>query len=74
MRSALWIFAAVVLWAAPAAGQSPETFAKSKRLLAGIHEEIGYLKTLYCGCPYARKGRSGGDIDRDACEMHQRCR
>ena len=72
MRFALSIVVAAALWAVPAAGQSPETFAKSKRLLAGIHEDIGHLKTVYCGCPYTRKGRMGGDIDRDACGLRAR--
>lgn len=34
MGAALLI-ATLALWATPAAGQSPETFAKAKRLLAG---------------------------------------
>lgn len=62
----------LLILAAPAAGQSPETFAKSKRLLAGIHEDIEHLKTVYCGCPYTRKGPMGGDIDRDACGLRAR--
>ena len=53
-------------------GTVTRTFAKSKRLLAGIHEDIGHLKTVYCGCPYTRKGRMGGDIDRDACGLRAR--
>ena len=52
--------------AVPAEAQSPTRFAASKVLLAGIHQEIGHLLTLYCGCPYARRGRSGGDVDREA--------
>ena len=58
--------------ATSALGQSPERFAGAKKLLAGIHEEIGHLETVYCGCPYDRKGRSGGDIDRDACGLKAR--
>ena len=58
--------------AAPALAQSPERFAAAKRLLAGIHEEIGHLRTLYCACPYVRTTRSGGDIDREVCGLEAR--
>ena len=60
------------LLAAPAHAQSPERFDAAKKLLAGIHEEIGYLRTLYCACAYVRTGRSGGDIDRVACGLEAR--
>ena len=71
------LFAVLAVPPAPAsepaaAAQSPARFATAKALLAGIHEEIGHLRTLYCGCPYARKGRSGGDIDREACGLAAR--
>ena len=33
---------------------------------------MGRLETLCCGCPYVRKGRSGGDIDRAACGLEAR--
>ena len=56
----------------PALAQSPATFPAAKRLLAGIHEEIGHLRTLYCGCQYRRTTRSGGDIDREACGLAAR--
>ena len=55
-----------------AAAQPPASFAAAKRLLAGIHQEIGHLRTLYCGCAWARRGRSGGDIDRAACGLEAR--
>ena len=55
-----------------ALAQSPATFPAAKRLLAGIHEEIGHLRTLYCGCPYRRTTRSGGDVDREACGLAAR--
>lgn len=48
------------------------SFYKAKRLVAGIHEEIGYQRTLYCGCPYERKGKSGGDLDRETCGLKAR--
>lgn len=53
-------------------GQSPDKFDQAKRLLAGVHEDIGHLETLYCGCSYTRKGRSGGDIDREDCGLETR--
>ena len=55
-----------------ALGQSPERFDGAKKLLAGVHEEIGHIETLYCRCPYVRKGRSGGDIDLEACGLKAR--
>ena len=72
MRTTILLAAALFLTAGPALAQSPEGFAGAKKLLAGIHEEIGHLETLYCGCPYVRKGRSGGDIDREACGLRAR--
>ena len=55
-----------------ALGQPPETFAAAKRLAAAIHEDISHQITVYCGCPYVRTGRSGGDLDRDACGLTAR--
>ena len=55
-----------------ALGQPPETFAAAKRLAAAIHEDISHQLTVYCGCPYVRTGRSGGDLDRDACGLTAR--
>ena len=72
MRTAILAMAALLMSVSSATAQAPETFAEAKRLLAGIHEDIGHLRTLYCGCTYARKGRSGGDIDRDACGLEAR--
>ena len=69
-----WLLSALLLAAlsTTASAQSPVRFATAKALLAGIHEEIGHLKTLYCACSYARRGRSGGDIDRQACGLRAR--
>ena len=72
MRGVIWVAAALLMSSAPAMGQSPETFGAAKKLLSDIHDDIGHLETLYCGCPYTRKGRSGGDIDRDACGLETR--
>ena len=66
---------AVCLLCAYTAGtsaQPPETFGATKKLAAEIHEAIGHQVTIYCGCPYDRKGRSGGDLDRDTCGMTAR--
>jgi deoxyribonuclease I len=54
------------------AQEPPRTFKQAKSLLAQIHEDLGLLTTFYCGCPYVRKGRSGGDIDREACGLKAR--
>jgi len=56
-----------VAWAQP-----PSSFQAAKRLLAEVHEEIGFERTVYCGCPYERKGTSGGDLDREACGLRAR--
>ena len=72
MRAVNWIAAALLMSSAPAMGQSPNTFDAAKKLLSDIHEDIGHLETLYCGCPYTRTGRSGGDVDRDACGLEAR--
>ena len=72
MRARLWIATVLCFVASVATAQSPERFGAAKKLLAGIHEELGQLETLYCGCPYVRKGRSGGDIDREACGLEAR--
>ena len=70
----LWTLVALFLpiLAGPTSAQSPERFDAAKKLLAGIHEEIGHLRTLYCGCPYVRRGRSGGDVEREACGLEAR--
>jgi deoxyribonuclease-1 len=63
----------IVMIGGPAAAQEPpRTFAAAKQLLADIHEEIGHLRTLYCGCPYVRTTSSGGDIDRETCGLQAR--
>ena len=72
MRTVIVVLAALLTSPSTASAQSPETFAEAKRLLAGIHEDIGHLRTLYCGCPYVRKGRSGGNIDRVARSLEAR--
>ena len=72
MRAVIWVAAALLVSSAPAMGQSPNTFDAAKKLLSDIHEGIGHLETLYCGCPYTRTGRSGGDVDRDACGLEAR--
>lgn len=72
MRTILLTALLFAILAAPAMAQSPTRFASAKALLAGIHQEIGHLRTLYCGCPCLRKGRSGGDIDRETCGLAAR--
>ena len=55
-----------------ARAQPPKSFRAAKLLLAEVHEAIGHERTLYCGCPYERKGKSGGDLDREACGLKTR--
>ena len=47
------LLAALILatLSAPALAQSPERFAAAKKLLAGIHEEVGHLRTLLLRMP-----------------------
>ena len=54
------------------AQEPPQSFSQAKILLAQIHEDLGLLTTFYCSCPYVRQGRSGGDIDRDVCDLKAR--
>lgn len=57
------LIALLVMLSAPAiAGEPPRSFASAKSLLAGIHQDIGHLKTLYCGCPYKRKASGSGGL------------
>ena len=71
MRSQLWIVALALFVTVPALAQSPPFYSTAKPMLSEIHEEIGHLQTLYCGCPYERDGESG-DIDREACNLKTR--
>ena len=74
VRTVNWVVVVGMLltYSAGAVAQPPETFGTAKRLAATIHEEIGREITIYCGCPYVRTGRSGGDLDRDACGLAAR--
>ena len=52
---AIFIAAVCLLTAFPATVESPvSSFSKAKAFLADLHEEIGHLNTIYCGCPYER--------------------
>ena len=51
---------------------SPRTYPAAKGFLADVHEEIRHLRTLYCKCPYVRRGRSNGDVDRESCAFKSR--
>ena len=55
------------------AQEAPATFAKAKKFLADLHEEIGHLETVYCGCSYERTTTSGGKVDMESCglEVHR---
>ena len=72
LRIAVITLCVLCAYTAGAPAQPPETFGAAKKLAADIHEAIGHQITVYCGCPYDRKGRSGGDLDRDACAMKAR--
>ncbi len=62
----------LLLMSSAMAHEPPATFSAAKKFLADLHEEIGHLKTIYCGCPYTRTTASGGDVDRDACGLKAR--
>lgn len=63
---------AILSIGAAVAGEPPKTFSGAKKYLADLHESIGHQTTLYCGCPYERTTRSGGDVDREACGVEAR--
>lgn len=64
--------AAILLTFQVQAQEAPSSFAAAKKYLADLHEEIGHQTTVYCGCPYERTTRSGGDVDREACGLEAR--
>ncbi len=70
MRAFLILFLSVSL---PAFAQEPpSSFNAAKKFLADLHEEIGHMKTIYCGCDYSRSSRSGGVVDKDSCGLGAR--
>lgn len=56
----------------PALAQPPANHEAAKKLIADIHEDIGYQTTVYCSCPYDRTTRSGGDLKREDCGLTAR--
>lgn len=54
------------------AQEPPSSFNNAKKILADLHEEIGQMKTLYCGCSYERTTTSGGQVDRESCGLKAR--
>ncbi len=72
MRVLSCIAVVLFLMSSAMAQEPPATFSSAKKFLADLHEEIGHLKTIYCGCPYTRTTASGGDVDRDACGLEAR--
>lgn len=72
MRALLCVLLFSMMAAPLTAQEPPSSFSKSKKFLADLHEEIGHLETIYCGCPYARTTTSGGDVDREACNLTAR--
>lgn len=71
MRKTVYFFISL-LSIAPALAESPNSFGSAKKLLADIHEDIGHQITVYCGCPYKRTTKSGGDLDREVCGLKAR--
>lgn len=67
MKCTSSILATLLLAFFVSAQEPPTSFKNAKKFLADLHEEIGYQFTIYCGCPYSRTTRSGGDVDREAC-------
>ncbi len=67
------VVALLFLAAGPVLAQEPPaTFSAAKKYLADLHEDIGHMETLYCGCPYSRTTTSGGDVHREACGLRAR--
>lgn len=48
----------------------PTSWSSTTKKAADIHES--HKTTLYCGCEYTRKGRSGGIVDQSTCEFENR--
>ena len=67
MRVASCLLVVSLLIADGAYAEPPASYNASRRLLSDIHEDIGHLVTLYCGCPYKRVGGTGGDINSEPC-------
>jgi len=67
MRVASCLLVISLLIADGAYAEPPASYDASKRLLSDIHEGIGHLVTLYCGCPYERVGETSGDINSEPC-------
>lgn len=54
MRALVWMVAVLFVFAGSVRAEPPKSDDAAKRLLSDIHEEIGHLVTLYCGCPCER--------------------
>ena len=67
MRGLVWMVAVLFVFAASVHAEPPKSDDAAKRLLSDIHEEIGHLVTLYCGCPYERARNTSGDINSEPC-------
>jgi len=48
----------------------PTSWSSTTKKAADIHD--GHKTTLYCGCQYSRKGRSGGTVDQSTCDFENR--
>lgn len=66
LRLIICTLLAAFFWVPVSAQESPRTFQAAKKYLADLHEDIGHLETIYCGCPYERTTASGGNVDREA--------
>lgn len=72
LRLITFALLAALIWMPAAAQEPPRTFQAAKKYLADLHESIGHLETIYCGCPYERTTASGGNVDREACGLTAR--
>lgn len=58
----------VSLWSQAATAEAPDKFAKAKVVAKNeIYFDQTDFGTLYCGCSFEWKGRSGGVIDKASC-------
>lgn len=72
LRLIMCTLLAAFFWVPVSAQEPPRTFQAAKKYLADLHESIGQLQTIYCGCPYERTTASGGDVDRESCGLTAR--
>jgi deoxyribonuclease-1 len=71
MRLLIYGALALAFLSTPALAEPPATFAEAKVVARDVIY-AGHAVTIYCGCAYTPRGRSGGDIDAASCGIAPR--